>query len=167
MEKESWAFKVKQGFQNLVGIDNRNMTQQILFIIVILIGAFYARKHGNKAKSDIEKFENNPDEEYDKKLDFLNRNVFFGLKNQNSGFDSVSIKYFLEDDFKIVLGRVEGLNIGIYGIEQWFDEEFYDVIVVEDFGNAPYDSNWYKNAFENLKKEKKNLLYSAKYVMLI
>ena len=33
------------------------MTQQILFVLVVLIGAFYSRKHGNKAKSDIEKFE--------------------------------------------------------------------------------------------------------------
>lgn len=142
------------------------MTQQILFVLVILIGAFYARKHGNKAKSDIEKFEKNKaDKEYEKKLNYLNRNVFFGLENQNSGFDSESIKYFLEEDFKIVLDRVENLNLGINGIEPWFDEEFYNVIVVEDYGNNPFDSNWYKSAFENLKKEKKNLLYAASYIV--
>lgn len=32
------------------------MTQQILLLIMILIGAYYARKYGNKAKCDIEKF---------------------------------------------------------------------------------------------------------------
>jgi len=108
---------------------------------------------------------NKADMEYEKKLDYLNRNVFFGLENQNSGFDSESIKYFLEEDFKIVLDRVESLNLGVNGIEPWFKEEFYDVIVVEDYGNNPFDSNWYKNAFENLKKEKKNLLYAATYVV--
>ena len=32
------------------------MTQQILFLIMILIGAYYAQKYGNKAKCDIEKY---------------------------------------------------------------------------------------------------------------
>ncbi|UGS22734.1 hypothetical protein [Flavobacterium channae] len=32
------------------------MTQQILFLIMILIGGYYARKYGNKAKCEIEKF---------------------------------------------------------------------------------------------------------------
>ena len=35
------------------------MTQQILFLIVVLIGAYYARKYGNKAKRDIEKYNQN------------------------------------------------------------------------------------------------------------
>ena len=142
------------------------MTQQILFIIVILIGAYYTSKYGKKAKFDIEKFQlNKANEEYDKKLDYLNQNIFYGLKNQNSGFDSESIKYFLEEDFKIVLDRVESLNAGISGIEPWFNEEFYNVLVVEDFGDNPFDSKWYKNAFDNFKKENKNLLYAASYVL--
>ena len=104
-------------------------------------------------------------EKYDKKLNYLNQHVFYDLKNQNSGFDSESIKYFLEEDFKIVLDRVENLNIGIIGIEPWLNEEFYDVAVVEDYGKNPFDSNWYKNAFENFKRENKNLLYAASYVL--
>ena len=32
------------------------MTQQILFLMVVLIGAYYALKYGNKAKRDIEKY---------------------------------------------------------------------------------------------------------------
>ena len=142
------------------------MAQQILFIIVILIGAFYARKYGKKSKSDIEKYQlNKANEKYDKKLSYLNQHVFYDLQNQNSGFDSESIKYFFEEDFKVVLDRVEKLNIGINGIEPWLNEEFYDVAVVEDYGNNPFDSNWYKNAFENFKKENKNLLYAASYVL--
>lgn len=46
------------------------MTQQILFLIVILIGVYYARKYGNKAKNDIEKHNlNNEQDKNKKKLD--------------------------------------------------------------------------------------------------
>ena len=39
------------------------MTQQILFLIVVLIGAYYARKYGNKAKRDIEKYKENNEQD--------------------------------------------------------------------------------------------------------
>ena len=39
------------------------MTQQILFLIVVLIGAYYARKYGNKAKRDIEKHKQNNEQD--------------------------------------------------------------------------------------------------------
>lgn len=43
------------------------MTQQILFLIVVLIGAYYARKYGNKAKRDIEKYNQNKEQDKIKK----------------------------------------------------------------------------------------------------
>ena len=43
------------------------MTQQILFLIMILIGAYYARKYGNKAKCDIEKFNKKKENDKTKK----------------------------------------------------------------------------------------------------
>ncbi|MCL9806573.1 hypothetical protein NAT51_13640 [Flavobacterium amniphilum] len=138
------------------------MTQQILFFTAILIGAFYVVKYGNKAKANIEKFQKNKE---DKKTDYLNQKVFYGLKNRNSGFDSEAIYYFSEEDFQIVLDRTEKLNIGIYGIEPWLNEEFYDFAGFKDFGNDPYDANWYKQAFEMFKKQNKPLLYSASYAI--
>ena len=45
------------------------MTQQILFLIVILIGVYYARKYGNKAKLDIEKYNQNKKQDKIKKTD--------------------------------------------------------------------------------------------------
>ena len=39
------------------------MTQQILFLIMILIGAYYAQKYGNKAKKDIEKHNQNKEQD--------------------------------------------------------------------------------------------------------
>ena len=67
------------------------------------------------------------------KYNFLERNVFKGLTNLNDGFDTETIKYFSEADFKIVLERVEKLNITIHGIEPWKDGEFFDVLSEADF----------------------------------
>lgn len=144
----------------------RIMTQKILFLIAILIGAAYARKYGMKAKSSIQKFQlDQAKEEYNKKIDYLEQHVFYGLKNQNDGFDAESVNYFLEEDFKMVLDRVEKLNIGITGIEPWLHGEFYDVLVAGDYGTNAFDSNWYKSAFEKFRTENKNLLYAAGYII--
>ncbi|QOW11930.1 hypothetical protein Q73A0000_05665 [Kaistella flava (ex Peng et al. 2021)] len=98
-----------------------------------------------------------------KKMEFLKINVFTGLKNLNSGFDSESIYYFSESDFEIVLDRVEKLGIGIMGIEPWLDEDFYGVKVFEDFNMEATDPKWYRKAFTEFKKDKKNLIYAASY----
>ena len=47
------------------------------------------------------------------KLDYLIGHVFVGLENLNDGFDSESIYYFSENDFEIVLDRVEKLGIEV------------------------------------------------------
>ena len=133
---------------------------------MIIIGAYYATKNGNKAKSDIERIQKKKEQEEDTflvKRKYLDKNIFFGLKNRNTGFDAESIKYFSENDFKIVLQRIENLKLGIKGIEPWLNSEFYSVSVFEDFGNNPFDSDWYYKAFDNYKKENKDLLYAATY----
>lgn len=145
-------------------IRNPDMTQQILFLIVIMIGAYYARKNGKKAQKDIEKYNlEKADYQIGKKNDYLNKNVFYDLQNRNDGFDAESIYYFSQSDFEIVLNRVEKLGIGISGIEPWLNKEFYDVKIVEDYGGISTDSNWYRKAFEEFKKENENLLYAASY----
>ena len=55
---------------------------------------------------------------------FLNKYVFHGLKNRNDGYDVPSIYYFSEEDFAIVLDRVQKLGLGIYGIEPWLKGSF-------------------------------------------
>jgi len=61
-------------------IRNPDMTQQILFLIVIMIGAYYARKNGKKAQKDIEKYNlEKADYQIGKKNDYLNKNVFYDL----------------------------------------------------------------------------------------
>ncbi len=100
------------------------------------------------------------------KNDFLDKYIFFGLKNLNDGFDTESIKYFSETDFSIVLKRVEENNIGISGIEPWLNGEFYNVLTSEDYSANPIDPKWYWKAFEELKKKEKHLQYSASYLYL-
>jgi hypothetical protein len=94
---------------------------------------------------------------------FLETYIFHGLKNLNDGFDAESIKYFSETDFEIVLKRIEGSKIGIYGIEPWLNGEYYTVLTYEDYNTISTDASWYWKAFEDLKKEEKPLQYSASY----
>jgi len=140
------------------------MTKQILFLICIIIGAFYARKYGKKAKIDIENYNKKRNNEAaETKTDYLNINVFYNLKNRNNGFDAESIYYFSQSDFEIIINRIEKLGIGILGIEPWLNGEFYDIKVVEDYGGISSDSKWYRKAFGEFKKENENLLYAASY----
>lgn len=143
------------------------MTQYILFIIVILIGAFYAKKYGRKAEIEIEKFNHSKDNKANRmeKLDYLKENVFNGLKNMNDGFDAESIYYFSESDFEIVIDRIEKLGIGIMGIEPWLNGKFYDVKSAEHYQAIPTDSKWYRKAFTEFKNENENLLYAATYMI--
>ena len=98
-----------------------------------------------------------------KKDDFLDRNIFCGLRNLNTGFDVPSIKYFSEEDFRIVLKRVEATGIGIHGIEPWRDGEFYDVWTAEDFRGECTDPEWYRFAFEEFVSRGIRLQYAASY----
>lgn len=90
---------------------------------------------------------------------FLDENVFYGLTNLNTGFDSPSIKYFSADDFRIVLQRVEKLGLGIYGIEPWENGTFYDVLTC----NSPLNPRRYNAVFEKFLKRGKDLQYAASY----
>jgi len=142
------------------------MTQFILFLIVIIVAAAYGSKYAEKAKSDIEKYNQtkNSKARQAEKLDYLKANVFTGLQNRNTGMDSEAIHYFSETDFETVIDRVEKLGIGILGIEPWLNGELYGVKVAEDYGGNPSDSKWYRKAFAEFKQSnEKPLLYAASY----
>ncbi|RKN78521.1 hypothetical protein [Ulvibacterium marinum] len=99
------------------------------------------------------------------KNDFLDEHIFVGLKNLNDGFDTESIKYFSESDFRIVLERVEKFGLGIYGIEPWQNGTYYDVYGFEDYAKTPTDSRWYNTAFDDFIASGEELLYTATYHM--
>ena len=133
-----------------------------------IISIIYWEIYGKLDKNDINITMTKEDKtKRTEKLEYLKKNVFFGLKNMNDGFDSMSIYYFSESDFEIVINRVEKYGIGILGIEPWLNGEFYDVKVAEDYEAEPTDSKWYRKAFVEFKNTTgKNLLYAASYEIL-
>jgi hypothetical protein len=95
--------------------------------------------------------------------DFLDKNIFKGLKNMNDGFDAESIKYFTASDFRIVLERVEKFDLGIYGIEPWKNGDMFDVYSFSDYSKKPTDPNWYYSALNDFIATGEELLYAASY----
>lgn len=105
--------------------------------------------------------------ELELKHNYLKENVYKGLTNLNSGWDSPYIYYFSEEDFNIVLNRIEELGIGIYGIEPWdMDNNYYDVKGYEEYNTNPSDPIWYRKAFEEFKATGEKLKYAASYYVL-
>lgn len=97
------------------------------------------------------------------KQEFLDIYIFDGMVNLNDGFDARGIKYFCEQDFRIILDRAEKHKICIYGIEPWKDGSYYDCEVAEFHTQDPSDPNWYKVVFEKFAKEDHSLQYAASY----
>ena len=94
---------------------------------------------------------------------FMREKIFHDLKDVNTGFDVACISYFTEEEFDIVLQRIEKYKIDVYGIEPFFENEFYDVVCHEDYNIGANNPLWYRTAFDNFRKEKKGLQYAASY----
>ncbi|GHC57671.1 hypothetical protein [Ulvibacter litoralis] len=86
------------------------------------------------------------------KEEYLNKHIYQGLKNLNTGFDAPSIYYFSENDFQVILKRVEEKGIGLTGIEPWQNGEYFDVKCFEDYDKLSTNSRWYWKAFEEFCK---------------
>lgn len=97
------------------------------------------------------------------KSEFLEKNIFQGLKNLNEEVEADSIRYFSEADFAVVLERIEQFGIGIYKIEPRHDSESITAKINEDYRKKATDPKWYKRAFFELKKQQADLQYSATY----
>lgn len=97
------------------------------------------------------------------KVEFLDKFIFYGLENLNDGSDTSTIRYFSEADFKIVLERVEKLNIVIHGIEPWKDGTCYDLLCSEDFDQKEAGPAWYWEAFQRFIDTGEELKYAASY----
>ena len=98
-----------------------------------------------------------------KKRQFLEKHIFSGLSNKNDGFDSSKISYFTEKEFRVVLERIEKYCCGIYGIEPFLDNEFFDIRTFESSGLECTDKNWYWKAFNDFAEKNANLQYSATF----
>ena len=97
------------------------------------------------------------------KAEYLDQYLFGYLRNLNDGFDSSGIAYFSEQNFEKVLGRIQQLGLGVYGIEPWMDGEYFSVDTFESYNTQSEDPKWYFTAFEKFKQLKKPLQYSASY----
>ena len=97
------------------------------------------------------------------KNEFLHQYIFRGLCDLNSGFDAESIAYFSEDEFAIVLDRIEQYGCGINGIEPFLDQKYFATEVVETNGGNPCDPAWYRGVFESFRNYRSGLEYSATY----
>ena len=95
--------------------------------------------------------------------EYLEKNIYTGLRDLNTGFDVPGIRYFSKEDFEILLDRCEKDGIGIYGIEPWKDGEYYDVWTCEEFDCEPTDPEWYRTAFDDFATRGVELQYSATY----
>ena len=80
-------------------------------------------------------------EKRNKKNEYLEKNVFYGLKNLNDGFDASSNKYFSEEDFEIVLKPIKEFKLGITGIKPWKDGEYYCVVTFEEKTEDPQQTS--------------------------
>ena len=95
--------------------------------------------------------------------EYLEKHIFCGLTDLNTGFDVPTIRYFSREDFEILMDRVEAAGIGIYGIEPWIDGEFYDVWTCEEFSSEPTNPEWYRTAFDDFATRGVSLQYAASY----
>jgi hypothetical protein len=107
--------------------------------------------------------ENNTEIDEAKKNAFLEAKIFQELENQHKGIKDKSIHYFSEEDFKKVLERAEYFGLGIYKIQAWRKKKPFDSLVHEDYNKKSTHPKWYKNAFIDLKKREKDMLFSADY----
>ena len=91
--------------------------------------------------------------------EFLELNVFYGLKNVNHGYDSETIWHFSADDFKIVMDRSEELDLNILGIECWEKEEEKFTKYYEDY-KIP---KWHRRAFDEMTTNHAPCIYTSTF----
>jgi hypothetical protein len=95
--------------------------------------------------------------------EFLEKHVFIDLTNLNIGFDDNSNHYYSQEDFEIVLERVEHFGIGVYKISPWYEGKLFDFANHEAYKKKATDAKWYKKAFKTFTFRQEGLLYSASY----
>ena len=95
--------------------------------------------------------------------EFLEKNVFKGLKNLNDGFDEENIPYFSQEDFAELIPRLEHFGIGVYEIRVRQDDKFLPSVTHLDLAKKATNPDWYKKAFLTLSMKHEGLLYGATY----
>ena len=94
--------------------------------------------------------------------EFLEQKIFTGLTNKNTDKSNADF-YFSEEDFFEVLKKAEYFGLSIYTIKTFLDGNEFKTVEHETFRKKATDAKWYNREFKNLKREQKNLLYTATY----
>lgn len=92
--------------------------------------------------------------------EFLELNIFYDLKNQNTGYDANDIWHFSSKDFEIVMDRADELDVRILGIECWEKEEEKFTKFREDYND---ENGWYRKAYKELSEEYSPCIYTATF----
>lgn len=96
-------------------------------------------------------------------IEFLEKNVFTGLKNLNTDEEREDLHVFSAADFDILLERVAHYGIGVYTIEAWIDGNSQEVSHQEESKKKATDAKWYRRAFSLLKAKNTKYTFSGTY----
>lgn len=92
--------------------------------------------------------------------EFLEHNVFQGIKNMNTGYDNDTIWHFSSQDFETVLARSEEFDIKILGIECWEKEEEKHTKFYEDYKEL---DRWHRQAYRELVETHSPCIFTATF----
>ena len=101
------------------------------------------------------------------KIPFIYKHIYNGLHDSIDTTANPNTIFFTEDQFDIILGRVQKNRIGIYLIEALHYPkgakryQLYDISTFESLDTTPLDPVWYYNAFEQFKALGIDLRYRA------
>src|SRR5690606_20643039 len=91
--------------------------------------------------------------------EFLELNVFYDLRNLNTGYDSDMLWHFSADDFRTVMDRAEGLGMQVLGIECWEKEEEKFTKYFEDYRV----DKWHRQAYDELLNQHSPCVFTATF----
>jgi hypothetical protein len=94
--------------------------------------------------------------------EFLVKNVFYDLENNNEGLDPER-NYFTENDFKTIMIRAEHFGIGLFNMEAYHDGKLFGTDNHEAYRKKSTHPTWYKSAFGKFKRAQKDMLYTASF----
>lgn len=101
------------------------------------------------------------------KILYIYKHIFHDINDTVDTSVNPNTVFFTEDQFDIILGRVQKNRIGIYLIEAFQlpkgakRYQLYDITTFESLDTTPLDPVWYYSAFERYKALGIDLRYRA------
>lgn len=97
---------------------------------------------------------------------FLDKEIFANLNYTNNDINLIKNNIYSYENFKEILKRCEKINVGVFGIETWTNEESWiDAKMCEEYRKEPNDKTWYWQAFYELSEGRNNLYFHASFIL--